>query len=389
VADFPYVAIYRHRAFPLADAVLDAFRSAWIATQPYPLIKIRGKGESQLNNPACLGWTGFLSDPAGRELGGRARVPVVNFSNRLGPVADCINVLFDDCAVGALAAEHLVQKNFRQFCCVGHLQHHYARERAEGFRHYLQSKGYQVEILDWKEFDPTRNPLREKSKAVDWVSGVLRGISGPTGILATSDVIAERFLCFANEVNPEKNPWLGIVGVDNSLLAHGRNNREAFTSIELPSAKLAQTIVSVLAEAVQSGKREMRVLRVEGARVVERASTGAPVSDDLFLARIIRHIHEEMVSGNCPSVQALASSFGVTPRALLARFQRKMNQSLRDYILHTRLRRAAMLLVDTSMSITDIAQSSGFAKHASLTEHFGKAYGMTPSAFRDTHKSGG
>lgn len=262
VADSPYVAIYRRRALHLADAVADAFCKNWRETQSHPLVEVAGASGLQLSNPACLGWAGFLADASEREMADRACVPVVNFSNRLGQVADCINVLFDDYGIGARAAEHLIQKNFRQFCCIGHLQHCYAQERAEGFQNYLQSKGYKAEILDWRELDPARNPLQERSEAIEWVSKVLDGISGPIGLLATTDSIAKRFLTFANEVNPERIPWLGVVGVDNSAAAEDHTNRSAFTSIELPCEKLAQTIVPVLAGAIQSGIRETRVIRV-------------------------------------------------------------------------------------------------------------------------------
>lgn len=281
------------------------------------------------------------------------------------------------------------QENFRRFCFIGHLQHQYAKERAEGFQDYLRSRGHGAEILDWKEEYARRNPLEERENDLAWVSGVLDRIPAPVGILAANDSIAARFLSLANQVNPEKIPWLGFVGVDNSSAAEGGPDHPPFTSIAPPSEKLAQTMVRVLAEAIQSGTRERPIIRVDGAHIVQRASTGAPVSDDLFVARLTRRIHEDVLSGDCPSVNALANSFGVTPRALLARFNRKTNQSLRDYILQTRLRRAAMLLVDTSMSITDIAHASGFSKHAALTEHFGKAYGMTPSAFRAQHQNGG
>ena len=90
-----------------------------------------------------------------------------------------------------------------------------------------------------------------------------------------------------------------------------------------------------------------------------------------------------MVSGKLPFCAGPWPAPLVSPpRALLARFQRKNeNQSLRDYILHTRLRRGqpCSWWIPPCLSPT-LPNRAVFAKHASLTEHFGKAYGMTPSA---------
>jgi LacI family transcriptional regulator len=389
MVDASYVILCRHRSVHLAKSVEAAFSSAWQATQPYPLFEVSQGGEAQLENPACRGYVGFLPTTNVLDVAHRRGVPVINFSNRFAPTRRCLHVLFDDRATGALAAQHLMQRGFRRFCFIGPLDHNYAKERAEGFGEYLRSKGQPVEILDWKERSRSGNPLEERNKDVAWVSGVLERTSGPVGILAANDGFAERFLMFAKETHPERLPWLGIMGVDDSPLAEGGATHPAFTSIAPPVEALGQAMVRALAEAIENGIRERPVIRIAGARIVERASTGAPVSEDLFLARLLRQIHEEVQLGVCPSVEALARAFSVTPRALLARFNRKMDQSLRDYILHTRLRRAAMLLVDTSMSITDIAHASGFSKHAALTEHFGKAHGMTPSAYRAQRQSGG
>ncbi|MDV7401757.1 hypothetical protein RZS08_60620, partial [Arthrospira platensis SPKY1] len=100
-----------------------------------------------------------MTDPEERALAEKIRIPVINFSNRNGPVRGCTNVLLDDAQIGALAADHLIKKGFRAFTSIGHLTHSYARERAEGFRIHLKALGYSAQLLDWKELDPSRNPL--------------------------------------------------------------------------------------------------------------------------------------------------------------------------------------------------------------------------------------
>ncbi|PZD73253.1 Exoenzyme S synthesis regulatory protein ExsA [Acaryochloris thomasi RCC1774] len=53
------------------------------------------------------------------------------------------------------------------------------------------------------------------------------------------------------------------------------------------------------------------------------------------------------------------------------------------YVLQQRIQRAKQLLKQDSLSITDVALSSGFADQSHLTKHFRKSVGVTPKAYRE------
>lgn len=59
--------------------------------------------------------------------------PVLNFSNRSGPLKGLGNILSDDVAVGRMAAEYLLTKGYRHFLGVSQPHVVYGRERLEGF----------------------------------------------------------------------------------------------------------------------------------------------------------------------------------------------------------------------------------------------------------------
>ncbi|MEO0378347.1 MAG: AraC family transcriptional regulator [Cyanobacteria bacterium P01_A01_bin.17] len=55
------------------------------------------------------------------------------------------------------------------------------------------------------------------------------------------------------------------------------------------------------------------------------------------------------------------------------------------YVLQQRIQRAKQLLKRDSLSITDVALSSGFADQSHLTKHFRKSVGVTPRAYRESN----
>jgi AraC-like DNA-binding protein len=66
-------------------------------------------------------------------------------------------------------------------------------------------------------------------------------------------------------------------------------------------------------------------------------------------------------------LRQFAAVFGITPH---------------QYLIRSRLRRAARLLVEDDRPITDIALDAGFADLSNFTRTFAQAAGMPPSRFR-------
>ena len=63
-------------------------------------------------------------------------------------------------------------------------------------------------------------------------------------------------------------------------------------------------------------------------------------------------------------------------------FSRYLGSGFAQYLLLTRLKKAAMLLAKTDKSITDIAMETGFSTTSYFIQRFGEYQGMTPKRFR-------
>ena len=72
------------------------------------------------------------------------------------------------------------------------------------------------------------------------------------------------------------------------------------------------------------------------------------------------------------------------PYATFSRFfSRYLGRGFAEYLLLTRLKKAAMLLAETGQSITDIAMETGFSTTSYFIQRFREYQGMTPKRFRN------
>jgi AraC-like DNA-binding protein len=66
-------------------------------------------------------------------------------------------------------------------------------------------------------------------------------------------------------------------------------------------------------------------------------------------------------------------------------FRRAFGESPHQYLLTRRLERAAALLRNTDRSVADICLNVGLTSVGSFTTSFGRAYGVSPTAYRAQH----
>ena len=95
---------------------------------------------------------------------------------------------------------------------------------------------------------------------------------------------------------------------------------------------------------------------------------------------IDQNIHETI------RIPELAAYTGINKSYLQSLFSRILGCSIIEYINKKRLEEAAFLLINSSMSITDIAFSSGYNSRQHFAHTFEKYYGTGPLSYRKLHK---
>jgi len=98
----------------------------------------------------------------------------------------------------------------------------------------------------------------------------------------------------------------------------------------------------------------------------------------------IRNLHQQLLSleRDVPTMDALASQYGLSARTLNNQFKAMYKESIFSFIHKQRLRRAKELLVGGGTPIKVISHSLGYRYVSHFTSAFRSEYGVTPNAFR-------
>lgn len=87
------------------------------------------------------------------------------------------------------------------------------------------------------------------------------------------------------------------------------------------------------------------------------------------------------------TINELAGLIGISQTYLYTIFNNRFNISPKQYILSAKLSRAKKMLVDTNMSITEIASSVGYDDSLAFSKVFSSKEKMSPQKYRNTMRN--
>jgi AraC-like DNA-binding protein len=152
-------------------------------------------------------------------------------------------------------------------------------------------------------------------------------------------------------------PQLMVVGELWQAAAEGRSDAGADELALLFASKCVETVKGEKAEGVKATQRDRR-------RAVEAA---------LWI---------EENAGEELSLEAAAKEAGLSPFHFLRLFNKVLGVTPHQYLVRTRLRRAARLLAEGSSPVTEVALDAGFADLSNFVRTFHRAAGASPREFR-------
>lgn len=82
------------------------------------------------------------------------------------------------------------------------------------------------------------------------------------------------------------------------------------------------------------------------------------------------------------SLTLLAEEFHLNPQYISQLFKNEIGVNFLAYLTNIRMEKAKKLLLSTALSITDIAERSGYSDYRVFTKVFKKSEGVTPSQYR-------
>ncbi|MDB4435896.1 AraC family transcriptional regulator [Akkermansiaceae bacterium] len=98
------------------------------------------------------------------------------------------------------------------------------------------------------------------------------------------------------------------------------------------------------------------------------------------ISQLMDHVNEHLEEAI--TVQALAQRAGMSVSSLERRFKQYLGTTPKRYLVHARIAAACDLLLNTTLSIGQIASSLTYQEHASFTRAFTSVMHMSPKDYR-------
>lgn len=309
----------------------------------------------------------------------RIGVPTVNVDDQT-PRSDAPNIQSDHEAIGALAFEHLQKRGYRWFAFVGHPRFAWSIRRRDGFARAAAAAGCRHDLY------LSRNPVSWGHQQASWESEVealgrwLADRPKPLGVMACNDFVGVRVLDACRRMGFVSPDEVGVIGVDNDPLACELAN-PPLSSI-IPDCRQIGYEAASLLDSLMRRRRPKAPKRDIPPRgvAVRRSTDAAEEAGDPLVNRAARFIQERARDGI--RVADVLEYVGVSRTVLQRRFRHARNQTIHGMIAEVRLALVKRMLVETDLSLPEIAERTGYASAEYLSVAFRQAAGASPGRFR-------
>lgn len=309
----------------------------------------------------------------------RGGTPTVHVGTR--PPTELLpgNVHSDNDAIGAAAAEHLMERGLRYFAAVGdRTRSPSSLGRYGGFRARIERAGLQFfsgPNVNASRLDERRNlaPLQR------WIATLPK----PVGVMGFNDVVARQVAdaCRAGgESVPER---VAIVGVDNEELMCMLSD-PPLSSVD-PGASRVGYQAAALLDRIMAGERPpVAPVLVPPQGVIARQSSDLLAIDDADVAEAVKYIRAYCSSRI--TVADVTRHVALARRSLDRRFRQRLGRSVHEELQGARIRRAAELLANSNVKIPQIAGQCGYGSREYFSAAFARVMRETPAGYRRKHQ---
>jgi LacI family transcriptional regulator len=286
----------------------------------------------------------------------------------------------DSYAAARLAAEHLMDRGFKQFAFVGEQNRLWSHNRELGFRHRLAEVGYEPLVYGRPSSRLSIPWEREQATLVKWLAELPK----PTGLMACNDDRGRQVLDACRAAGVAVPLEIAVVGVDNDELLCELSD-PPLSSVALNAETGGYRAAALLDRMMRGRARKPQRLIVEPLGVVERRSSQATAFEDPDVAMALEFIRKHATEP--VGIEDVIRHVNISRRALELKFRRAVERTPHQELKRERTNRARQLLLETNMPIPKVAIAAGFSSGAYLAQAFQRELGKSPGQIRREHRA--
>ena len=286
----------------------------------------------------------------------------------------------DDDAIARLAVDHFVQRGFKNFAYCGDDTFLISEHRGLAFAKALAASG--LNAYSFHRSYPDSVPISHRiSEIGDWLADLPK----PLAVFACYDRRGQHILDACRLRGIAVPEQVAVLGVDNDELIC-EMAAPPLSSV-IPNARRTGYEAARLLDQLMNGESVSPTpLRIEPLGISLRQSTDVLAVADPHVAMALRFIRDH--ASEAIGVADVARAVPLSRCTLEKRFRQMLNHTLHDEIMLVRLARVKQLLVESQLSLEQIAATTGYEHPEYLSVVFKREVGVSPRQYRERERRG-
>ncbi len=289
------------------------------------------------------------------------------------------NITGDYFKTGRIGAEYFLRKGFENFAFYGFKNIVWSRERSQAFEQRINQEGYEVHFFEQTRKFKSRELWFYKPSAL---SKWLKSLPKPIALMACDDNQAMHITEACRLANIRIPEEVAVLGVDNDEMLCNLAD-PPMSSIGLETVKGGYESAKLLHTMIKTKNQEYYDIMVEPTMVVSRNSTDIYATRDKDVGIALKYIHSN-IERNL-KVEDVLEQIPISRRALEKRFHKVTGYPVYEYIFNLRIEKFTEKLLETDLSIFEIALDLGLNDSKNIARQFRQIKGCTPTEYRKNH----
>jgi len=286
------------------------------------------------------------------------------------------NITGDYFKTGRMGAEYFLRKGFENFAFYGFKNIVWSRERSQGFEKRVNEEGYKVHYFEHKRQFKSRELWYYKPSAL---SKWLKALPKPIALMACDDNQGMHITEACRLTNIRIPEEVAVLGVDNDEMLCNLSD-PPLSSVSLDTIKGGYEAARLMHTMIKSKNKEFYDIVVEPTQIITRNSTDIYAAKDEYVGMGLKFIHNNIEKNL--KVADVLEQVPLSRRSLEKRFLQVTGYPVYEYIFNLRIEKFTQKLLETDLSVFEIAVDLGLNDAKNIARQFRQIKGCTPSEYR-------
>lgn len=284
------------------------------------------------------------------------------------------NIVPNNEEVGLMGANYFLERGFKNFAFCSEKGIKWAKRRYESFRRTIESRDFKVHLF-YIQVD--KIAISARLKQIDRI----KSLPKPLAVLTANDNCGRQFVDMCRQADISVPEEVSVLGVDNDEFVCGLSNPQ-LSSIVFGTENAGYEAAKRL-DIMIEGKgdhNDNSNIFVQPVKIFQRQSTSLFAVEDPVVAEAINFISRN--EKKPIQVSDVSDHTCVSSKILQKKFKQSLGRTVHAEIRRFRANYIAKLLLETNLTVSEIAYSMGYTCDNHMSRFFQKVKGMTITQYR-------